>query len=76
MFNFSRTAWNGRPKKVIVPYAKGPDTSLLSPQVPRAKWNRGGIQENHLLRLNTQKRPIVDKYREGKLKRTAVSGVK
>ena len=35
-----------------------------------------GIQEDHLLRLNTPWRPIVNKYREGKVKRTPVRGVK
>ena len=29
-----------------------------------------------LARLNTTERPIVDKYREGKVKRTPVRGVK
>ena len=29
-----------------------------------------GIQEDHLLRLNTTKRPIVNQYREGKVKST------
>ena len=35
-----------------------------------------GIWEDHLLRLNTTRRPIVDQYREGKVKRTPVRGVK
>jgi hypothetical protein len=35
-----------------------------------------GIQEDHLLRLNTLLRPIVNQYREGKVKRTPVRGVK
>ena len=35
-----------------------------------------GIREDHLPRLNTRLRPIVNKYREGKVKRTPVRGVK
>ncbi len=35
-----------------------------------------GIWEDHLLRLNTNLRPIVYQYREGKVKRTPVRGVK
>jgi hypothetical protein len=35
-----------------------------------------GIREDHLPRLNTLLRPIVNKYREGKVKRTPVRGVK
>ena len=35
-----------------------------------------GIWEDHLLRLNTPWRPIVDQYREGTVKRTPVRGVK
>jgi hypothetical protein len=33
-----------------------------------------GSREDHLPRLNTAKRPIVDEYREGKVKRTPVTG--
>ena len=35
-----------------------------------------GISEDHLARLNTTERPIVDQYREGKVKRTSNRGVK
>jgi hypothetical protein len=35
-----------------------------------------GIREDHLPRLNTSQRPIVNQYREGKVKRTPVRGVK
>ena len=76
MFSLSTTVWNDWPKKVIALYAKRLSTFRLRPQVLRVKRKLAGIQENHLLRLNTLKRPIVNKYREGKLKRTAVSGVK
>ena len=45
-------------------------------QVQRDTWNPVGIREDHLARLNTTQRPIVDKYREGKVKSTPVRGVK
>ena len=35
-----------------------------------------GICEDHLVRLNTLWRPIVNQYREGKVKSTPVRGVK
>ena len=35
-----------------------------------------GIWEDHLPRLNITHRPIVNEYREGKVKRTPVRGVK
>ena len=35
-----------------------------------------GICEDHLARLNTLWRPIVNQYREGKVKSTPVRGVK
>ena len=35
-----------------------------------------GIREDHLPRLSTIQRPIVNQYREGKVKRTPVRGVK
>jgi hypothetical protein len=35
-----------------------------------------GNREDHLPRLNTFLRPIVNQYREGKVKRTPARGVK
>ena len=35
-----------------------------------------GSYEDHLVRLNTLCRPIVNQYREGKVKRTPARGVK
>ena len=35
-----------------------------------------GIWEDHLPSLSTHRRPIVNQYREGKVKRTPVRGVK
>ena len=35
-----------------------------------------GIREDHLPSLSTTQRPIVNQYREGKVKRTPVRGVK
>ena len=45
-------------------------------RVPRDTWNPVGIWEDHLPRLNTLQRPIVNQYREGKVKSTPVRGVK
>ena len=45
-------------------------------QVRRDTWNPVGIREDHLARLNTTQRPIVNKYREGKVKSTPARGVK
>ena len=45
-------------------------------RVPQDTRNPAGIWEDHLPRLNTTHRPIVNEYREGKVKRTPVRGVK
>ena len=45
-------------------------------RVQRDTWNPVGISEDHLARLNTPQRPIVNKYREGKVKSTPARGVK
>ena len=45
-------------------------------RVRRDTWNPVGICEDHLARLNTPQRPIVNKYREGKVKSTPARGVK
>ena len=45
-------------------------------RVQRDTWNPVGIREDHLARLNTTQRPIVNKYREGKVKSTPARGVK
>lgn len=65
-----RTAWNGRPEKVTALY---PKRSRLrdEPRVPRDTRNPVGIREDPLPRLNTTWRPIVNQYREGKVKSTA-----
>ena len=44
--------------------------------VPRGRRRPVGIYQHHLVRLNTTKRPIVNKYRKGKVKRTVNNGVK
>ena len=49
---------------------------LKNTQVQRDTWNPVGICEDHLARLNTPQRPIVNKYREGKVKSTPARGVK
>ena len=45
-------------------------------RVQRDTRNPVGICEDHLARLNTPQRPIVNKYREGKVKSTPARGVK
>ena len=52
------------------------ETCLGVSQVLRDTGNPVGIWADHGLRLNTLFKPIVHKYREGKLKRTPVRGVK
>jgi hypothetical protein len=51
-------------------------TSLQHSRVPRDTWNPVGIWVDHDPRLNTPLRPIVNQYREGKVKSTPVRGVK
>ena len=50
--------------------------NLVGTRVPQDTSNPAGIREDHLPRLNTTHRPIVHKYREGKVKRTPARGVK
>ena len=50
--------------------------SLAGTRVPQDTCNPAGIWEDHLPRLNTTHRAIVNEYREGKVKRTPVRGVK
>lgn len=45
-------------------------------QVTRCKRNSARIRPDHGIRLNTSWQPIVNKYREGKVKRTSDRGVK
>ena len=65
----SKSIWKDTPKRVKAPYTK-PKSALEVSQVLRSTWNSVGIQADHGLRLNTTPKPIVYKYREGKLKRT------
>ena len=51
-------------------------TSSQCSRVPRDTWNPVGIWVDHDPRLNTPLRPIVNQYREGKVKSTPVRGVK
>ena len=52
------------------------DSLVWDTRVPQDTCNPAGIWEDHLPRLNTTHRPIVNEYREGKVKRTPVRGVK
>ena len=55
----SRTAWKGRRYRVTAPYAK--DRALVrDTRVPQDTCNPAGIWEDHLPRLNTPHRPIVN----------------
>ena len=45
-------------------------------RVLRDTCNLVGIRDDHVPRLNTTQQPIVYKYREGKVKRTPIRGVK
>ena len=51
-------------------------TSWQCSRVPRGTWNPVGNWVDHDPRLNTTLRPIVNQYREGKVKSTPVRGVK
>ena len=58
------------------PVRKTNISGLRNTRVRRDTWNPVGIREDHLARLNTTQRPIVNKYREGKVKSTPARGVK
>ena len=45
-------------------------------RVPQDTCNPAGIYGDHPVRLNTPWRPIVNQYREGKVKSTPMRGVK
>jgi hypothetical protein len=49
---------------------------LEGSQVARCKWNSVRICPDHRISLNTPWQPIVNKYREGKVKSTPARGVK
>ena len=68
--------WKAWPERVIAPYVKLFRIVLETTRVRRDTWNPVGISEDHLARLNTPQRPIVNKYREGKVKSTPARGVK
>ena len=52
------------------------DGALAGTRVPQDTWNPAGIREDHLPRLNTPHRPIVNEYREEKVKRSPAREVK
>ena len=68
--------WKAGPELVIALYAKPSFIDQKDTRVRRDTWNPVGICEDHLARLNTPQRPIVNKYREGKVKSTPRRGVK
>ncbi len=60
--------WKGTPERVIVPYLKITSCSLLSILSTLGHGNPEGIRQDYLSRLNTNRSPIVNQYREGKVK--------
>ncbi len=66
---YSRSCWEAAPQRVIVPYAKYINLEEVS-WVRRGTWNPVGIYPDHWVSLNTTILPIVNQYREGKVKST------
>ncbi len=71
----SGSIWKDTQDRVKASYAKSKSTLEVS-QVSRDTGNPVRIWADHGLRLKTTPKPIVHKYREGKVKRTPVRGVK
>ena len=72
---YNRTAWEGRPKKVIALYAKFITHPRSFPSTTRLETPCGnpGAPSSKAKYVRS---PIVNKYREGKVKRTPLRGVK
>ena len=68
--------WKAGRQRVRAPYMNQSLIDEKDTRVRRDTWNPVGICEDHLARLNTPQRPIVNKYREGKVKSTPARGVK
>ena len=68
-------AWKGGPERVTAPYLKRAPTQAV-PGVGRGRRSPVRNRRHHPPRLSTPGRPIAHKYREGKVKSTADSGVK
>ncbi len=71
-----RTGLESRAKEGKSPVCEATMMTQKDTRVQRDTWNPVGIREDHLARLNTPQRPIVNKYREGKVKSTPARGVK
>src|SRR5205809_6584448 len=71
----SVTIWKNRPETVRAGCAKA-QSPLGASQVARCTRNSVRICPDNRIRLNTPWQPIVNKYREGKVKRTPARGVK
>ena len=65
----NRIIWEGEPKTVKVQYMKDKLEEVES-RVGRDTGKLGGKSGDHPVRLNTTWEPIVNEYREGKVKRT------
>ena len=68
--------WKGQPEKVTALYVKAERSLESVPEYHRARGTRWESGRTILPRLNTTQLPIVNKYREGKVKSTPVRGVK
>ncbi len=66
---YSRTDWEIWAQRVILPYTKCVNLEEVS-WVRRSTWNFVGIRRDHSASLNTTILPIVNQYREGKVKST------
>ena len=63
------SGWNTEPIEGKSPVREKWSDRPVS-RVPRGTWNLVGSREDHLPSLNTTWWPIVEQYREGKVKRT------
>ena len=61
--------WKGLPWRVIAPSAPGKST-ILCPRRVELFGNAALMGGKFHLKLNMEERPIANKYREGKMKRT------
>src|SRR5712692_9429719 len=72
----SRRSLESAAKEGDSPVGERRGSFLFRSRVPRGTRNPVGIRVDHHPRLNITLRPIVNQYREGKVKRTPVRGVK
>ncbi len=68
--------WKGIPKRVIVPYLKITSRSLLFILSTSGNDNLEGNRRNYTAKAKYSISPIVNQYREGKVKSSPVRAVK